>query len=127
VLPPGVPPTAAHYILRAAAGTGLPVPVVSAQNDVESAHGQNMGPSSEGAMAPWQFEPGTWADYSPAPFSQATNWAVSTRAYIAYMRQLLAWSGGNVQMALAAYNAGPGNWQAGLGYAGQILSMARQG
>jgi soluble lytic murein transglycosylase-like protein len=40
------------------------------------------------------------------------------------MKQLLQWSGGNVQQALAAYNAGQGNWQAGLGYANTILAKA---
>jgi hypothetical protein len=32
-----------------------------------------------------------------------------------------------VLQALAAYNAGQANWQAGLGYADHILSMAGQG
>jgi LysM repeat protein len=115
------------YIRQAAHATGMPVSVVKAQNYVESSYGQNMGPSSAGAMGPWQFEPYTWPSYSTAPFSEATNWAVSTQAYIAMMKQLLHWSGGNIRTALAAYNAGQGNWQAGLGYADQILSLAGQG
>jgi Tfp pilus assembly protein FimV len=124
---PGVPATAATYIRQATRATGMPVAVVAAQNYVESSYGQNMGPSATGAMGPWQFEPYTWGSYSPAPFSMATNWSASTRAYIAMMKQLLQWSGGNVRQALAAYNAGQGNWQAGLGYADQILSQAGQG
>jgi soluble lytic murein transglycosylase-like protein len=40
------------------------------------------------------------------------------------MKYLLHWSHGNVQMALAAYNAGQRNWRAGLGYADEILSIA---
>ena len=115
------------YIRQAAQATGMPVSVVKAQNYVESSYGQNMGPSSAGAMGPWQFEPYTWPSYSSAPFSEATNWAVSTKAYIAMMNQLLHWSGGNIRIALAAYNAGQGNWQAGVGYADQILSIAGQG
>ena len=121
---PGVPAEAAYYILRAAQATGLPMSVVAAQNYTESSYGQNMGPSTAGAMGPWQFEPYTWPGYSSAPFSEATSWSVSTPAYIAMMNQLLRWSGGNVRMALAAYNAGQGNWQAGLGYADTILAMA---
>jgi hypothetical protein len=121
---PGVPAGATYYIQQAAKATGLPVRVVAAQNEVESSYGQNMGPSSAGAMGPWQFEPYTWPAYSSAPFSEADNWAVSTQAYVAMMNQLLHWSGGNVRMALAAYNAGQGNWQAGLGYADEILAMA---
>jgi LysM repeat protein len=120
----GVPATAAQYIIQAAKALGLPAAVVAAQNYVESHYGTNDGPSTMGAMGPWQFEPYTWPSYSTAPFSQATSWPVSTLAYIAMMKQLLHWSGGNVQMALAAYNAGQGNWQAGLGYANTILAIA---
>jgi hypothetical protein len=121
---PGVPPVAARYIQQAAKALGLPVRIVAAQNYVESSYGANMGPSSAGAMGPWQFEPYTWPAYSSAPFSEATSWPVSTAAYITMMKQLLHWSGGNIRMALAAYNAGQGNWQAGLGYADQILADA---
>jgi LysM repeat protein len=123
----GVPRVAAYYIQEAAKATGLPVSVVAAQNYVESSYGENMGPSNAGAMGPWQFEPYTWPSYSSAPFSEATSWPPSTQAYTAMMKQLLQWSGGNVRQALAAYNAGQGNWQAGLGYADQILSMAGRG
>lgn len=121
----GVPSTAAYYIKQAASALGLPVAVVEAQNYVESSYGQNMGPSGAGAMGPWQFEPYTWPAYSSAPFSEATSWPVSTAAYISMMKQLLHWSGGNTRMALAAYNAGQGNWQAGVGYADTILAIAR--
>ncbi len=121
------PSSVMGYIQEAAQATGLPESVVEAQNYVESSYGENMGPSSTGAMGPWQFEPYTWPSYSSAPFSEATSWPVSTQAYIAMMKQLLQWSGGNIRQALAAYNAGTGNWQAGLGYADQILSMAGQG
>jgi LysM repeat protein len=121
------PTSVTGYLRQAAQGTGLSESVVAAQNYVESSYGQNVGPSSTGAMGPWQFEPYTWGAYSSAPFSAATDWSTSTQAYIAMMRQLLQWSGGNVRQALAAYNAGQGNWQAGLGYADQILSIAGQG
>jgi LysM domain/Transglycosylase SLT domain len=83
----------------------------------EQFYGTNLGPSSAGAMGRWQFMPGTWPSYSSAPFSQATSWSASTPAYIKLTNQLLKWSGGNVQQALAAYNAGQG-------YANTILAKA---
>lgn len=75
-------------------------------------------------MGPGQIEPYTWPGDSSGPLSEASEWASSTQAYVALMDQLLHWSRGNVQMALAASNAGQGNWQAGLGYASQILAIA---
>lgn len=37
--------------------------VLAAVGKVESDHGQNMGPSSAGALGPMQFMPSTWASY----------------------------------------------------------------
>jgi Transglycosylase SLT domain/LysM domain len=122
--PASSPSSVAGYIQQAAQGTGLPEPVVAAQVQVESSY--NSGAvSPAGAEGPYQFMPSTWSTLG-LPAGQEFDWGTSTQAYITFMRMLLAWSGGNVQQALAAYNAGQGNWQAGLGYADQILSMAGQ-
>jgi LysM repeat protein len=118
------PGTAGGYLQQAAQGAGLPLSVVRAQVQVESG-GQAGAVSPAGAEGPYQFLPSTWAQLG-FPAGQEFNWATSTQAYIAMMKQLLQWSGGNVRQALAAYNAGQANWQAGLGYADQILSMAGQ-
>jgi hypothetical protein len=123
--PASSPSSVTGYIQQAAQGTGLPESVVAAQVQVES-NGQSGAISAAGAEGPYQFMPSTWATLG-FPAGQEFNWATSTHAYIAFMRLLLAWSGGNVRQALAAYNAGQGNWQAGLGYADQILSMAGSG
>ena len=119
------PSSVTGYIQQAARGTGLPESVVAAQIEVESNY-ESGAVSPAGAEGPYQFMPSTWATLG-FPAGQEYNWATSTHAYINFMRLLLAWSGGNVQQALAAYNAGQANWQAGLGYADHILSMAGQG
>jgi soluble lytic murein transglycosylase-like protein len=119
------PSSVTGYIQRAARGTGLPESVVAAQIEVESNY-ESGAISPAGAEGPYQFMPSTWTTLG-FPAGQEFNWATSTHAYINFMRLLLAWSGGNVQQALAAYNAGQANWQAGLGYADHILSMAGRG
>jgi LysM repeat protein len=118
------PSSAAGYVRQAARGTGLPESVVAAQVQVESSYDPG-AVSPAGAEGPYQFMPSTWATLG-FPAGQEFNWDTSTHAYISFMRLLLAWSGGNVRQALAAYNAGQANWQVGLGYADQILSMAGQ-
>ena len=119
------PSSTTGYIQQAAQGTGLAESVVAAQVQVESSYDSG-AISPAGAEGPYQFMPSTWATLG-FPAGQEFDWATSTHAYISFMRLLLAWSGGNVRQALAAYNAGQGNWQAGLGYADQILSMAGHG
>jgi LysM repeat protein len=119
------PSSVTGYIQQAARGTGVPESVVAAQIGVESNY-QSGAISPAGAEGPYQFMPSTWATLG-FPAGQEFSWGTSTHAYINFMRLLLAWSGGNVRQALAAYNAGQGNWQAGLGYADHILSMAGQG
>jgi LysM repeat protein len=119
------PSSTTGYIQQAAQGTGLAESVVAAQVQVESNYDSG-AISPAGAEGPYQFMPSTWATLG-FPAGQEFDWATSTHAYISFMRLLLAWSGGNVRQALAAYNAGQGNWQAGLGYADQILSMAGHG
>jgi LysM repeat protein len=119
------PSSVTGYIQQAAQGTGLPESVVAAQVQVESSYDPG-AISPAGAEGPYQFMPSTWATLG-FPAGQEFDWGTSTHAYITFMRLLLAWSGGNVRQALAAYNAGQGNWQAGLGYADQILSMAGHG
>jgi hypothetical protein len=122
---PPVPANVAPFIQQAAQGTGLPESVVAAQNYTESAYGANQGPSTAGAEGPWQFLVSTFQSIMGTS-AGITSWATSTQAYIKYMNQLLKEENGNVRNALAAYNAGPGNIQAGYGYADAILADAGQ-
>jgi hypothetical protein len=101
----------------------LPLTVVEAQNFAESGYGSNNGPSSAGALGPWQFMPATWSGLGFPP-GKENDWTISTQAYVKYMDELLKQEGGSVFKALEAYNAGPGNLSAGAGYASGILSSA---
>jgi hypothetical protein len=49
---------------------GLSWTVLAAIGQIESADGQNEGPSSAGALGPMQFEPGTWAQWGIDGFGQ---------------------------------------------------------
>lgn len=118
-----VPQADVAYIRAAAAGTNLPYDVVACQVNAESGFDPS-AVSPAGAEGPYQFLPSTFYSVaSGSPFS----WRDSTQAYIVYMSSLLHEFGGNVRNALGAYNAGPGNYQAGWGYADGILACAGQG
>jgi hypothetical protein len=108
--------------------TGIPYDVVAAQANMESgfkAHAR----SSAGALGWLQFLPSTYDTYAAqagVPKGTEFNPADEAKVYSVYMRTLLKQEGGNLRKALAAYNAGPGNIQAGMGYADSILGQAKQ-
>lgn len=105
----------------AAQQLGIPAAVVAAQINEESGFNtQALSPT--GAQGIAQFEPGTWSGLGCA--GSPNNPDDAFKCYVTYMHQLLAGQHGNVRNALAAYNAGPGNIPAGLGYADTILSNA---
>jgi hypothetical protein len=119
-----VPAQYEGMLKNAATETGLPYGVVAAQVNDESGFDPS-ALSGAGAEGMFQFLPSTYTGLGfPAGTENDPNQEV--KAYIAYMKQLLAWAGGDVRKALAAYNAGQGNWQAGIGYADSILSAAGQ-
>lgn len=107
----------------AAGVIGISPAVVAAQINMESG-GQPGAVSSANAQGVAQFLPSTWSGLGcgGSPF----NVTDSMRCYAKYMYQLVQQFHGNVRDALAAYNAGPGNLQAGYGYADSILAAAGQ-
>lgn len=117
-----VPPQYQFYVQNAADYLGIPYDVVAEQIYTESRFDPT-AVSPAGAEGIAQFEPGTFSSYGAgSPF----NVDEAFSAYKNYMKHLLSVEGGSVKNALAAYNAGEGNIQAGMGYATGILNNSGQ-
>ncbi|WP_243439343.1 lytic transglycosylase domain-containing protein [Fundidesulfovibrio soli] len=94
----------AAIIVKEAGRYGLDPSLVMAMVEVESGF-QVRAVSPKGAQGLMQIMPGTAQDLKlKDSFDAAKNIEAGSR----YMRQLLDRFGGNVLLALAAYNAGPG-------------------
>lgn len=123
-----VPAQYAPLVQEMAAATGLPYDVVAAQANTESGFNATAR-SSAGAEGWLQFLPSTYDSYAAQAgvgSGSEFNPADEAKVYDVYMKSLLKQEGGSVKKALAAYNAGPGNLSAGMGYANQILGEAGQ-
>lgn len=123
-----VPAQYAPLVQEMAAATGLPYNVVAAQANTESGFNATAR-SSAGAEGWLQFLPSTYDSYAAQAgvgSGSEFNPADEAKVYDVYMKSLLKQEGGSVKKALAAYNAGPGNLSAGMGYANQILGEAGQ-
>ncbi len=115
-----VPLAYQSLVLYMSQSTHLPYQVVACQANEESGF-QAFVVSPAGAQGWLQFIPSTWASVGHgSPF----NVVDAAQAYVVLMRQLLREFNGSARLALAAYNAGPGNITAGLGYADTILRCA---
>lgn len=90
------------YIAEAAKEHGLSDKLIRAVIDAESSGNQD-AVSPAGAIGLMQLMPGTAADLGVNPYDPRDN----VRGGAKYLRQMLDRYGGDVQMALAAYNAGP--------------------
>lgn len=122
-MPVYVPSNWVSWVTKAANGTGLPYKIVAAQISIESGFNPS-AVSPAGAEGVAQFLPSTFVSYSSgSPFNPDD----ALRAYINFMNALLRQFNQNVFNALAAYNAGPGNIQAGFGYAQMIFNLAQTG
>ena len=106
--------------------TGIPADVIAVQANVESGF-KATAVSPAGAEGWLQFLPSTYDSNAPAAgVKPGTEFNPKDEAavYDVYMGGLLKQEKGNLRNALAAYNAGPGNIQAGMGYADEILAQA---
>lgn len=119
-MPVQVPSQYNGWVVTASQRTGIPYNIVAAQIYTESSFNPN-AVSSANAQGIAQFLPSTFAQYSSgSPFNPSD----ALVAYIGYMSALLKQYGGDIRNALAAYNCGTANCQAGQQYADGILNLA---
>jgi hypothetical protein len=110
------------YIAEAERRYGIPSGVLNSLIGVESG-GNAAAVSPTGARGETQFEPGTARTYgvhfgtSPGAIKSQILGAGHYLSDLGYAK--------NPRKALASYNAGPGNFQAGLGYADKVLGGAK--
>ena len=96
--------TLARLIDDASHSNGVPEPLLAAVIDAES-HGDPSAISRAGAQGIMQLMPATALQYGVAnAFDASENIAGGSR----YLHDLLRRYKGNVRLAVAAYNAGPG-------------------
>jgi soluble lytic murein transglycosylase-like protein len=101
--PPPVPPQFAAALTQAAAGANVSPTLLSALVWQES-RWNPQAVSPKGAIGLAQLMPGTARDLGVNPADPVANLTGGAR----YLRYLLDTFDGNVEKALAAYNAGPG-------------------
>jgi murein DD-endopeptidase MepM/ murein hydrolase activator NlpD len=100
---------------------GIPWSVLAAINKVESNFGQNMGPSSAGAIGWMQFMPATWAEwgYDADGNGVADPWNATDAIYSA--ARYLAASGGATDISRAVFAYNHAQW-----YVDEVLQLAQQ-
>jgi murein DD-endopeptidase MepM/ murein hydrolase activator NlpD len=100
---------------------GVPWSVLAAINKVESNFGQNMGPSSAGAIGWMQFMPDTWARWGLDANGDgvADPWNAEDAIYSA--ARYLAASGGATDINGAVFSYNHAQW-----YVDEVLQLAQQ-
>lgn len=111
-------PALAPYFVASGNKYHVPPAVLAGVADVETNGGRITATSSAGAVGPMQFLPSTAAGLGINPLNPAQAVDGAARLLNQYGYQ------SNPTRAIAAYNAGPANYQAGLGYAQQVLASA---
>jgi murein DD-endopeptidase MepM/ murein hydrolase activator NlpD len=105
---------------RAGAGYGIPWNVLGAINKIESNFGQNMGPSSAGAIGWMQFMPSTWLRWGVDADGDglADPWNAADAIYAA--ARYLAASGGQTDISRAIFSYNHADW-----YVREVLDLAQ--
>ena len=109
--PPAAPQQLAFADLQrlwndAGAAYGIPWQVLAAVNKIESNFGQNMGPSSAGAIGWMQFLPSTWLRWGVDADGDgvANPWNAADAIYSAARYLAAAGGGTDIERGLFAYN-----------------------
>jgi murein DD-endopeptidase MepM/ murein hydrolase activator NlpD len=105
---------------RAGSAYGVPWNVLGAINKIESNFGQNMGPSSAGAIGWMQFMPSTWLRWGVDADGDglADPWNPTDAVYAA--ARYLAASGGQTDISRAIFSYNHADW-----YVREVLDLAQ--
>jgi murein DD-endopeptidase MepM/ murein hydrolase activator NlpD len=105
---------------HAGAAYGIPWQVLAAINKIESNFGQNMGPSSAGAVGWMQFMPSTWLRWGTDADGDgvADPWTATDGIYSA--ARYLAAAGGQTDIRRGVFAYNHADW-----YVNEVLDLAR--
>jgi murein DD-endopeptidase MepM/ murein hydrolase activator NlpD len=124
-LPPASPqqvPLSTLHVLWQQAGSayGIPWQVLASINKIESNFGQNMGPSSAGAVGWMQFMPSTWLRWGVDADGDgiADPWNAADAIYSA--ARYLAAAGGQTDISRGVFSYNHADW-----YVREVLDLAR--
>jgi hypothetical protein len=98
---------------------GVPWQVLAAINKIESNFGQNMGPSSAGAIGWMQFEPSTWARYGMDASGDGKADPYNAADAIYSAARYLSAAGASTDLPRAIYAYNHAQW-----YVDQVLQLA---
>jgi murein DD-endopeptidase MepM/ murein hydrolase activator NlpD len=119
--PQQVPVSTLHALWQQAGSAyGIPWQVLASINKIESNFGQNMGPSSAGAVGWMQFMPSTWLRWGVDADSDgiADPWNATDAIYAA--ARYLAAAGGQTDIARGVFAYNHADW-----YVRQVLDLAQ--
>jgi murein DD-endopeptidase MepM/ murein hydrolase activator NlpD len=119
--PQRLPVSALHLLWQRAGATyGIPWQVLASINKIESNFGQNMGPSSAGAVGWMQFMPSTWLRWGVDADGNgiADPWNATDAIYAA--ARYLAAAGGQTDLERGVFAYNHADW-----YVREVLDLAR--